>query len=163
MTAQDDPNRIAVYAHEKDSVTGTRTRVSRVRAVYPNQLDYDGLCDIVLTPYNIRRNTQDLLQICGHSRANLDAHSTRTHALCAHVCGVTYTCGRSYVGSTKIRTHTILQRYSTYAHIHGYVRIHTCTQVCVCVHSTHTYARVYTRTRTVWSKPGPEKSAFMLR
>ena len=28
----------------KDSATGTRTRVARVRAEYPNQLDYSGFC-----------------------------------------------------------------------------------------------------------------------
>ena len=33
----------------KNSATGTRTRVARVRAEYPNQLDYSGFCffDIV--------------------------------------------------------------------------------------------------------------------
>ena len=37
--------RFAVIKYEiknKSSVAGTRTRVSRVRAEYPNQLDYDG-------------------------------------------------------------------------------------------------------------------------
>ena len=28
----------------KSSATGTRTRVARVRAEYPNQLDYSGIC-----------------------------------------------------------------------------------------------------------------------
>ncbi len=28
----------------EDSATGTRTRVARVRAEYPNQLDYSGSC-----------------------------------------------------------------------------------------------------------------------
>ena len=28
----------------RDSATGTRTRVARVRAEYPNQLDYSGVC-----------------------------------------------------------------------------------------------------------------------
>ena len=28
----------------QDSATGTRTRVARVRAEYPNQLDYSGFC-----------------------------------------------------------------------------------------------------------------------
>ncbi len=28
----------------KNSATGTRTRVARVRAEYPNQLDYSGSC-----------------------------------------------------------------------------------------------------------------------
>jgi extradiol dioxygenase family protein len=29
-----------------DSATGTRTRVARVRAEYPNQLDYSGSCGV---------------------------------------------------------------------------------------------------------------------
>jgi hypothetical protein len=36
-----------------DSATGTRTRVARVRADYPNQLDYSGSCGVaVLLPIN---------------------------------------------------------------------------------------------------------------
>ena len=31
-------------AHCQNSATGTRTRVARVRAEYPNQLDYSGSC-----------------------------------------------------------------------------------------------------------------------
>ena len=31
----------------KNSATGTRTRVARVRAEYPNQLDYSGFCHTV--------------------------------------------------------------------------------------------------------------------
>jgi hypothetical protein len=31
-----------IFKREKNSVAGTRTRVSRVRAEYPNQLDYNG-------------------------------------------------------------------------------------------------------------------------
>ena len=30
--------------HTENSATGTRTRVARVRAEYPNQLDYSGCC-----------------------------------------------------------------------------------------------------------------------
>jgi hypothetical protein len=30
-----------------NSATGTRTRVARVRAEYPNQLDYSGACSLV--------------------------------------------------------------------------------------------------------------------
>jgi hypothetical protein len=35
----------------KNSVAGTRTRVFRVRAEYPDQLDYNGCCYTV--PYSI--------------------------------------------------------------------------------------------------------------
>ena len=35
---------VSVYGWEKISATGTRTRVARVRAEYPNQLDYSGVC-----------------------------------------------------------------------------------------------------------------------
>ena len=35
-------------APSKNSATGTRTRVARVRAEYPNQLDYSGLCSFSL-------------------------------------------------------------------------------------------------------------------
>jgi hypothetical protein len=41
---------------QKNSVAGTRTRVSRVRAEYPNQLDYNGACEwceIVVVKYSI--------------------------------------------------------------------------------------------------------------
>ena len=43
------------HAHIHNSATGTRTRVARVRAEYPNQLDYSGVgifdrcCSIVGT------------------------------------------------------------------------------------------------------------------
>lgn len=33
-----------VALEEKYSATGTRARVARVRAEYPNQLDYSGFC-----------------------------------------------------------------------------------------------------------------------
>ena len=33
-----------IKASEQNSATGTRTRVARVRAEYPNQLDYSGFC-----------------------------------------------------------------------------------------------------------------------
>ena len=33
-----------VCPREMHSATGTRTRVARVRAEYPNQLDYSGFC-----------------------------------------------------------------------------------------------------------------------
>ena len=32
----------AKFVHRDNSATGTRTRVARVRADYPNQLDYSG-------------------------------------------------------------------------------------------------------------------------
>ena len=32
--------------HTEHSATGTRTRVARVRAEYPNQLDYSGFCSL---------------------------------------------------------------------------------------------------------------------
>ena len=34
----------------KSSATGTRTRVARVRAEYPNQLDYSGICIYNMSP-----------------------------------------------------------------------------------------------------------------
>ena len=34
---------LRVETRKKDSVAGTQTRVSRVRAKYPNHLDYNGL------------------------------------------------------------------------------------------------------------------------
>ena len=34
----------------KSSATGTRTRVARVRAEYPNQLDYSGICIYKMSP-----------------------------------------------------------------------------------------------------------------
>ena len=34
----------AEFCIPKSSATGTRTRVARVRAEYPNQLDYSGIC-----------------------------------------------------------------------------------------------------------------------
>ena len=34
----------------QNSATGTRTRVARVRAEYPNQLDYSGACSAILLP-----------------------------------------------------------------------------------------------------------------
>ena len=37
-----DPVRFEPYHWLQDSATGTRTRVARVRAEYPNQLDYSG-------------------------------------------------------------------------------------------------------------------------
>ena len=38
-------------ARTKYSATGTRTRVARVRAEYPNQLDYSGSCIQVCRPF----------------------------------------------------------------------------------------------------------------
>ena len=35
---------MGVWRRDRNSATGTRTRVARVRAEYPNQLDYSGIC-----------------------------------------------------------------------------------------------------------------------
>ena len=43
----------------KDSATGTRTRVARVRAEYPNQLDYSGCCNSREAEENKLRARQD--------------------------------------------------------------------------------------------------------
>ena len=38
----------------ENSATGTRTRVARVRAEYPNQLDYSGACKCILDYLAVR-------------------------------------------------------------------------------------------------------------
>ena len=40
-------------ALNKNSATGTRTRVARVRAEYPNQLDYSGYEVLFFLPPNV--------------------------------------------------------------------------------------------------------------
>ena len=41
------------YVSNKNSATGTRTRVTRVRAEYPNQLDYSGVAVILALTLNL--------------------------------------------------------------------------------------------------------------
>ena len=53
------------------SATGTRTRVARVRAEYPNQLDYSG-CEVELKK--------------GASMEQLDFEIGTANAWCARVC-----------------------------------------------------------------------------
>ena len=47
--------------HNHNSATGTRTRVARVRAEYPNQLDYRGIRAHLNFNSNLRRKTLDFL------------------------------------------------------------------------------------------------------
>ena len=55
------------------SVTGNRTRVSRVRAVYPNRLDYNGMVTVPAQPSLINnsvveqcKNDQKLILQCNY-------------------------------------------------------------------------------------------------
>ena len=54
----------------KNSVAGTRTRVSRVRAEYPNQLDYNGCCAVV-DPW------ENILMFFDHINSIFDAYCRR--------------------------------------------------------------------------------------
>ena len=63
----------AYWSLPENSATGTRTRVARVRAEYPNQLDYSGLM-IHENTFNI----QCLLKYCALSTWDHPAAFTRT-------------------------------------------------------------------------------------
>ena len=52
-------NGLSYLKVRKDSATGTRTRVARVRAEYPNQLDYSGVVN------NIENNTRNITFVIG--------------------------------------------------------------------------------------------------
>ena len=71
----------------KHSATGTRTRVARVRAEYPNQLDYSGAGF---------QNIQPAIKLCGNiHKDTLDTqskdmfdHQQSSLCVCMCVCGV---------------------------------------------------------------------------
>ena len=52
----------AKFVHRDNSATGTRTRVARVRAEYPNQLDYSGVASRS-GPVNCRRRIAVLYMV----------------------------------------------------------------------------------------------------
>ena len=51
----DDGTHIWIWNMPNNSATGTQARVARVRAEYPNQLDYSGRCFILLMCKSIRQ------------------------------------------------------------------------------------------------------------
>ena len=75
ITMQHEPQ-----PENRHSVTGTRTRVARVRAEYPSQLDYSGCCinsnhDPLQQLHLPRRTHASAQQACPHSAANFQADS----------------------------------------------------------------------------------------
>ena len=64
--------------HTEHSATGTRTRVARVRAEYPNQLDYSGA--------GLRSN--NMLAICANTleTQSRDTFENKQSSLCVYVC-----------------------------------------------------------------------------
>ena len=75
---------------KKHSATGTRTRVARVRAEYPNQLDYSGCCiDFDHGPLQQLFRAEHLPVLSKHVRAPLltfrpTPTPTRCQWLCCH-------------------------------------------------------------------------------
>ena len=91
---RDGVDALASAQHEpalkNHSATGTRTRVARVRAEYPNQLDYSGCCiDFDHGPLQQLFRAKHLPVLSKHVRAPLltvrpTPTPTRCHWLCCH-------------------------------------------------------------------------------
>ena len=74
---------VATWSGATNSATGTRTRVARVRAEYPNQLDYSGLASAFLLLLHEEKHPNHLLP----SLRSLNAHSQPMRSTFPHSSG----------------------------------------------------------------------------